>query len=172
MIGGNRINRINLFNHKQVIILFLMMSVSGIAFGQKSCDRTEFDTLKIYKRSIHVEYYIYRDGALTEQVQALLYPIVHHVKKKRFLRKSIMEDIYMDSIVFHGDKKSYLENREYKIETFFHGYLKEVKYFDDQGIVLSKEVISDYDDINSLRRTQASALFFFTEVKRPSKNQK
>jgi len=87
------------------------------------------------------------------------------------LKKPIVEEVYMDSVVYHGDKKSYLEDRFYKVENYFHGVFKEVEYFNDQGKVISEKEFRNHDHRNT-RGPDIQTVFLIKRSKKSKKKSK
>ncbi|MCZ4408538.1 hypothetical protein O3Q51_06950 [Cryomorphaceae bacterium 1068] len=127
-----------------IAILTLMVRV---VFAQDQSTWTEIDTLKQIVDKTLVEYKAYSDSSLSEHAQAFLLPIVQERPKYSILGNVFKTEIRLDSIVYHGDRTSYLENGYYKTETFGHGDLISTKYYDFEGQRISEE---EFDKLNSV----------------------
>lgn len=115
-------------------------------FAQEHSTWTTIDTLAELSDRILVEYKTYTDSSLNEHAQAFLIPIVQKRPKYRVLGSLFKTEIQFDSIVFHGDRISYLDNQYYKTETFEQGQLISTKYFNsDEQEILKTE----FDSFNN-----------------------
>lgn len=89
------------------LVIFVLIGVSVKA--QDRYNRTEMDTIETYPTKILVEYRTYSDSTIIEKTDAFLYPKVLEIPKFKFLQNVFKTRFLVDSIVFHGERVTYLK---------------------------------------------------------------
>lgn len=125
----------------------ILTLIGQTVLAQKQSKWTDIDTLKQFPNKTLVEYKAYTDSNLRERAQAFLIPIVQEWPKYRFFGNLFTTEVQLDSIVFHGQRTSYLDNQYHKTEKFENGNLISTTYFDSDGQKISEE---EFENMNNV----------------------
>tara|TARA_R110002049_G_scaffold260502_2_gene436415 strand:- start:1806 stop:2252 length:447 start_codon:yes stop_codon:yes gene_type:complete len=101
--------------------------------AQKPTWQTKFDTIEVFNDHIYAEYETFKDSNLLEKTNAFLYPTIQQIPRFRKLPNLFLIEYDADSIVFHGEKTTYLEDRSYKVENYYRGTIISTYYFSSDG---------------------------------------
>jgi hypothetical protein len=123
---------------KPILTIAILIFMGQSALAQKQTSWTVIDTLELFSESTLVEYKTYIDSNLNEHAQAFLFPIEQEWPKYRILKNLFKTTIQLDSIVFHGNRTTFIDNQFYKTERFEQGTLISTKYFDSKNTEVSK----------------------------------
>jgi len=127
------------FEKMKCVLTISILTLTGqFLFGQQKSTWTDIDTLESFNERSLVEYRNYVDSNITEHARAYFYPTVREVPRFKILKNLFKTEIQADSIVFHGDRKTYLGNRYFKSEKFENGKLISTMYFDSTEKEISK----------------------------------
>jgi hypothetical protein len=139
---------------KCILTISILTLTGSFLFGQQLSTWTEIDTLEIFDNKTLVEYRTYTNSSITEQACAFFYPTVREIPKFRILQHLLTSEILVDSIVFHGERKIYLDNRKYEHQKFENGYLISTSYFDSAKQEISQaEFLQDHNMIGPCGQT-------------------
>ena len=123
---------------KSILTIAILTLIGQVSLAQKHSIWTEVDTIQKFPDRIYVEYKAYSDSILLEQAEAYFYPMVKEYPKFRLFGNLFTKKVRVDSILFHGERTSYLVNRLHKREIFDNGTLISTTYFNSMGQEISE----------------------------------
>jgi hypothetical protein len=123
---------------KKILLILAFTFSSNVLLAQKTSFYSEFDTIKIYPDKMLIDYKLYSDSVLSEHFQAFFHPIVRKVPRFRLLGDLFKTNIHLDSLVFHGNRITYNENRASKTEVYEDGLLLSTFFYDAEKSPISK----------------------------------
>lgn len=150
-----------------IVILILtghQLSAQQVLFAKGSSWLT-IDTIEQFSNRSYVEYKSYSDSTLQEQTQAYLYSEIMEVPRFRIFRSWFKDEIRRDSVVYHGERTTYLSIRSYKIEKFDQGKLLTADYFNSNGQRISKKEYQQIDIVIVPCRISGGHYFYYGKIK-------
>ncbi len=111
-------------------------------YSQNHSTWTILDTIHFDKNKPLIHYMNYSDSILTEEGQAYFVPTTIKIPRFKLLRNTFTKKVAADSIIFHGQRKTYLKNKYLKTENFQNGNKISVKYFDSNGQEINEQEYS------------------------------
>jgi hypothetical protein len=127
----------------------IIIMLSFIGFSANAQNNTVFsvtiDTLEQLDNKVLYSLKTYADSTLTEEAQAFLYQTTLKIPKFKRLPNLFKKELAADSIVFHGLRTTYLNNRYYKQEQYDNGNLKSNAFYNESGKEISLEEFNKYN---------------------------
>lgn len=99
---------------------------------------TVTDTIEVFEDKVYVEMVDYSNGETIETSKAFLYPTT--IELDRFKWTKMFKVTYLaDSVVYHGERLTFFQNKYWKREKFDNGHRTFVAYFNERNQELSIE---------------------------------
>lgn len=117
--------------HILIILTFTLIGVSSIA--QKIDSWSELDTIRKFPDKTLIHFVTYNDSIIIKECQAYFFPIKMEFPRFRIFQQWLTKEIDADSLVYHGETITYLDEGYFMIETFENGSLRSKVYFDSSG---------------------------------------
>ena len=123
-----------------------MILIGQVLLAQEQYTWYDIDTIETHNNRTLVEYKTFSDSILIQKAEAYFYPTVREIPRFRILQNLFRTEVKADSIVFHGNRTTYLDNQFCRIEKYELGKLLSATYFDSTRQEITKSEFNKYDN--------------------------